>query len=275
MPSDPAASAVAAAPSSASDLIYFTPATQGPATATAQKSGWASAARSASPAADAATTTKPSLTPGAATPSPAPFAEMRTPAFADRLKDAGTASATPTPQSQAQSTGDTPAPTALTPAPAPQAALIASTPALAAANTTGLIAQLSAQVAKRATSGASRFDFALEPLGLGRVDVSLKIDSSGQLSAALSFDNPSTASEAKSRAGELQQALQQAGFDVSQSGLSFTSGGGQGQSGGAFQGAPGQAYASPTPSASSDAADPPRPPSAATSSGAGGVDITI
>ena len=62
------------------------------------------------------------------------------------------------------------------------------------------------------------------------MDVSLKIDATGQLSAQFSFDNPSAAADAKNRAGDLQQALHQAGFDVSQSSLSFTSSGGQGQS---------------------------------------------
>ena len=92
-----------------------------------------------------------------------------------------------------------------------------------------ITAQLAAQISSRANAPRSAFDFALEPQGLGRVDVSLKFDSQGQLSAVLSFDNPNAAAEAKSRAADLQQALQQAGFDVGQGGLSFTSSGGQGQ----------------------------------------------
>jgi flagellar hook-length control protein FliK len=116
-------------------------------------------------------------------------------------------------------------PGAATPPPAAAAAL-------AAANGAQITAQLAAQIGRKADARQGRFDFALEPQGLGRVDVSLKIDAAGQLSAMLSFDNPATAAEAKSRAADLQTALQQAGFDVSHSGLSFTSGGaagGQGQ----------------------------------------------
>jgi flagellar hook-length control protein FliK len=121
----------------------------------------------------------------------------------------------------------------------------------------------------------SAFDFSLEPQGLGRVDVSLKIDPQGQLQAVFAFDNAAVAAEARSRAGDLQQALQQAGFDVSQSGLSFTSGGGQGH-GAAFSQGAGQAlYAGP-----SFADAPPELPapilaSLAAAPAAGGLDITI
>ena len=52
----------------------------------------------------------------------------------------------------------------------------------------------------------------------------VKIDAAGQLSAQISYDNPAAAAEARGRAGDLQQALQQAGFDIGQSGLSFQSG---------------------------------------------------
>jgi flagellar hook-length control protein FliK len=92
----------------------------------------------------------------------------------------------------------------------------------------------------------------------------------------LSFDNPSAAAEAKGRAADLQQALQQAGVNIGQSGLSFTSGGGQGQ-GAAWQGSGQSSYAQPS---SPDTA--PLTASANTiihsalgASRAGGLDITI
>ena len=122
--------------------------------------------------------------------------------------------------------------------------------ALAQAHGADITAQLAAQMTSRAGAARSAFDFALEPQGLGRVDVSLKIDQQGQLSAVLSFDNPAAAAEAKGRAADLQQALQQAGLNVSQNGLSFTSGGGQGQ-GAAWQ-TPTQASYAPGSSAGSD-----------------------
>jgi len=147
---------------------------------------------------------------------------------------------------------------------------------LASGHGAAITAQLAAQITSKAGAARAAFGFALEPQGLGRVDVSLKFDAQGQLSAVLSFDNPSAAAEAKGRAADLQQALQQAGVDISQSGLSFTSGGGQGQ-GAAWQGNGQSSYAQP--SGALDTA-----PIAATAnvihsalgaSRAGGLDITI
>ncbi len=69
---------------------------------------------------------------------------------------------------------------------------------------------------------ASHFDLSLDPAGLGRVDVKVKIGADGALSAALSFDNPASAEALKGRAGELRTALEQAGFDVAGGALSFT-----------------------------------------------------
>ena len=160
------------------------------------------------------------------------------------------------------------APTATTNTPPPMATL-------ASAHGADITAQLAAQITSKASAQRTAFDFALEPQGLGRVDVSLKFDAQGQVSAVLSFDNPNAATEAKSRAGDLQQALQQAGFDVSQSGLSFTSGGNQGQ-GAAWQTTAGASYtagpslADTTPDAAIASSI-----SAARASSAGGLDITI
>lgn len=158
---------------------------------------------------------------------------------------------------------------------APTLAAATATPAaatLASAHGAEMTAQLAAQIANRGAASSS-FDFSLDPQGLGRVDVSLKFDTQGQMSAVLSFDNSAAAAEAKSRAGDLQQALQQAGVDISQSGLSFTSGGGQGH-GAASQGASQPAYAS-GPSRADAAADTPIVSTAARASSAGGLDITI
>ncbi len=72
---------------------------------------------------------------------------------------------------------------------------------------------------------STSFDIALNPEGLGQVNVRVQIDGAGQISASLSFNNPHAAAEAQSRAGDLQQALQQAGFNLSQNGLNFGSSG--------------------------------------------------
>jgi hypothetical protein len=165
------------------------------------------------------------------------------------------------------------------PAAAGPAAPMPSAPssvALAGAHGAQITAQLAAQVSSRAAAGRSSFDFALEPQGLGRVDVSLKIDAQGQLSAVFSFDNPSAAAEAKSRAGDLQHALQQAGFGVSQSGLSFTAGGqGGGQSGQWADSRTSGSRSYATPITDAGQASQSRPPASLAASGAGALDITI
>lgn len=75
----------------------------------------------------------------------------------------------------------------------------------------------------------TRFDVALTPEGLGRVDVSVEIGPDGVIAARLAFDNPAAAAELRGRAQELHRLLQDAGFDTS-GGLSFAdSGAGQSQ----------------------------------------------
>ncbi len=82
------------------------------------------------------------------------------------------------------------------------------------------VAALSAQILKKLDARTTRFDIELDPLGLGKVDVRVEIGAHGRLTAALSFETPQAAQELKARAGELQRALEQAGFDMS-GGMSF------------------------------------------------------
>jgi hypothetical protein len=104
------------------------------------------------------------------------------------------------------------------------------------------------------------------------------IDAAGQVSASLSFTNAQSAADARSHAADLQQALEQAGFNVPQGGLSFDVGGqgaglaqqqqsnqGQASAGGA---AAAFANANPDSAAQSSAAS-------RALSGASGLDITI
>jgi ABC-type transport system substrate-binding protein len=89
----------------------------------------------------------------------------------------------------------------------------------------------------------------------------------------LSFDNPAAAAEAKGRAADLQQALQQAGINVSQNGLSFTSGGGQGHS--AWQSPTPASYAQRGLSGPLAADETPASTLQRAAAKAGGLDITI
>ncbi len=83
-------------------------------------------------------------------------------------------------------------------------------------------AQLAAQILKKLEGRSTRFDMALTPEGLGRVDVSLEIDSDGRLAARLAFDNPAAATDMRARADELRRQLQDAGFHLTQDSLEFS-----------------------------------------------------
>ncbi|HEY5006678.1 MAG TPA: flagellar hook-length control protein FliK, partial [Caulobacteraceae bacterium] len=154
---------------------------------------------------------------------------------------------------------------------APQAAL--QTPAnLAAANGAAIVSQIATQVAKSVDGKSTRFDISLDPAGLGHVNVKVEIGAQGQITAQLSFDNAHTAAEAKSQAGQLQQALEQAGFNIAQGGLSFNFGG-QGAGFAGQQASAQQPLATPVQDLSSAT----QTAAAATASSrpASGVDITI
>lgn len=90
------------------------------------------------------------------------------------------------------------------------------------------VASLAAQILKKLDARSTRFDVELHPADLGRVDVRLEIGAHGRLTASMSFENPQAAAELRSRADELQRALESAGFDLS-GGLSFDVAGDRGQ----------------------------------------------
>ena len=97
------------------------------------------------------------------------------------------------------------------------------------------VANLAAQILKKLDGRSTRFDVALDPVGMGHVDVRVEIGAHGRMTAAMAFDTPQAAAELRARAGELKSALEQAGFDVS-GGLSFDVAADSGQS----QGSAGQ-----------------------------------
>ncbi|MDO8377835.1 flagellar hook-length control protein FliK, partial [Phenylobacterium sp.] len=94
------------------------------------------------------------------------------------------------------------------------------------------VAHLAAQIVKKLEGRSTQFDVALNPEGLGQVDVRIEIGAQGKLTASMSFENAHAAAELRGRAGELQKALEQAGFDVS-GGIRFdvAADRGQGQAG--------------------------------------------
>lgn len=114
-----------------------------------------------------------------------------------------------------------------------QPALIAETPARAMQATTAAIdaaavrgspetvARMAADIVRKLDGQSTRFDLQLDPAGMGKVDVAIEIDRTGKLTAAMSFDSAQSASDLRGRAGELRLALEQAGFDIAEGGLTF------------------------------------------------------
>jgi hypothetical protein len=100
----------------------------------------------------------------------------------------------------------------------------ANTPADGSAAKSGAetAANLSAEIVQKLAGQSTRFDVQLNPNGLGRVDVAVQIDAKGALTASLSFEKPEAASLLRAHAGDLQQSLTRAGFDLSNASLSFS-----------------------------------------------------
>ena len=118
-------------------------------------------------------------------------------------------------------------------APGAQRELVLSQQTRATVETT---AQIAAQIVKKLDGRSTRFNMALTPEGLGRVDVSLEIESDGQVTARLAFDNPAAAADLRARADELRRQLLDAGLQLSRDDLEFAEREpSSGFSGGAFE----------------------------------------
>jgi flagellar hook-length control protein FliK len=163
-------------------------------------------------------------------------------------------------------------PSAPAPPPAVQAAQLAA--ALPVRGSPETVAHFAAQLIQKLEGQTTRFDLALNPQSLGRVDVRIEIDRKGLLRAHMAFDTAEAAQQIGGRQAELRAALESAGFDLAEGALSFdvASGGGQG---GAF--ADRETGASRRFQTIADAADaaPAAMPSYFTRAAAGGVDIRI
>lgn len=175
------------------------------------KTGEEPRAAGASPAVQAAATAAPAVASG-----PAPGA-------ADLLAAAAAA------RDATADTGETGEPTAdLTP-PGEGASTLTQAPA--PARETGVsqlsratieaTAQIAAQILRRLEGRSTRFEMALTPDELGRVDVKLDIDSEGRLNARLAFDNPAAATDLRGRADELRRQLEDAGFHLAADAFEF------------------------------------------------------
>ncbi|WP_324799533.1 flagellar hook-length control protein FliK [Brevundimonas sp.] len=82
-------------------------------------------------------------------------------------------------------------------------------------------AQIAAQILRKLEGRSTRFEIALRPDELGRVDVKLDIDSEGRLAARLAFDNPAAATDLRGRTDELRRQLEAAGFQLADDAFEF------------------------------------------------------
>lgn len=84
------------------------------------------------------------------------------------------------------------------------------------------LADLTAQIVKRLEGKVTRFEMALTPEDLGRVDVSLEMGEDGSLTARLAFDTPAAAAEMRAQVDQLRRQLEQAGFQLARDALDFS-----------------------------------------------------
>lgn len=165
----------------------------------------------------------PTAAVAAPAPAPAPVGTGPMPGAADLLAAAAAA------RDAAAETADAGEPAADLPQTGESAA--AQTPATTATRETGVsqlsratieaTAQIAAQILRRLEGRSTRFEMALTPDELGRVDVKLDIDAEGRLNARLAFDNPAAATDLRGRADELRRQLEEAGFQLAADAFEF------------------------------------------------------
>jgi flagellar hook-length control protein FliK len=95
-------------------------------------------------------------------------------------------------------------------------------PAAAASDPAVPLAGLAVAIAGRAQAGSSQFDIRLDPPELGRIDVRLDVDGTGQVRTHVTVDRPDTLQLLQSQQPQLERALEQAGLKTADNGLQFT-----------------------------------------------------
>jgi len=89
--------------------------------------------------------------------------------------------------------------------------------------------QISSQLATAAKDGVDRLKIQLHPAELGRVDIKLELGQDGRILAIISADNQSSLDLLKQDSRQLEQALQDAGFETNSDSLNFSLSHGSGQ----------------------------------------------
>jgi flagellar hook-length control protein FliK len=84
------------------------------------------------------------------------------------------------------------------------------------------MAGLAVEIAARAQAGQNSFEIRLDPPELGRIDVRLDIDSSGQVTSRLVVERADTLEHLRRDSAGLERALQDAGLKTGENGLQFS-----------------------------------------------------
>src|SRR5207244_8105154 len=108
------------------------------------------------------------------------------------------------------------------PSAATAAAPATSLTASAATNAPVPLSGLALEIAASARSGKSRFEIRLDPADLGRIDVRIDVDRSGQVTSHLTVEKAETLSMLQQDAPQLQRALDDAGLKTGSGGLQFS-----------------------------------------------------
>lgn len=95
---------------------------------------------------------------------------------------------------------------------------------------------LALSIAQQTKDGIKHFDIALHPADLGSIQISMSVDASGQTKLHMQAENPQTLQMLRQDASQLQNALKDAGLNLSGSGLNFSLKGQHQQQDGSAQG---------------------------------------
>ncbi|MBK6704403.1 MAG: flagellar hook-length control protein FliK [Caulobacteraceae bacterium] len=82
-------------------------------------------------------------------------------------------------------------------------------------------AQVGREIIRRFNGGSTNFELRLDPADLGRVEVRMEVTRDHRVTAVITADNPQALTELARNARDLEQQLQSAGLQLSDSGLSF------------------------------------------------------
>jgi flagellar hook-length control protein FliK len=92
----------------------------------------------------------------------------------------------------------------------------------AATNAPVPLSGLALEIAASVKNGKSSFEIRLDPADLGRIDVRIDVDRTGQVTSHLTVEKPETLSMLQQDAPQLQRALDDAGLKTGSGGLQFS-----------------------------------------------------